>query len=254
MKHFGVMVFLLSVGLSFSQYSFSDELSSGENENSAETTTGSSRARNEYRAPLATPDFHESCQGFIAADGSLGPWGREFVQAMHAVEAGSENKDIFFGKGSDMIKIGEACKGTEHFESLTQSQQEHIWTWAWAAIAQEDVTHMRRKDQEHKCIPDRQEQGIWNSRTSRHDISDGLVGMEYSTQTRRANGRDRRFCPNNANTQEINFQARCAASIMATFQSGRLLVGERRRSYWHVLRGQGRGPVGALIKKHPLCQ
>ncbi len=219
-----------------------DELSGGRD---GTQPTNNQRRGAEYRAPLTgiNTHFNPACRNFIASDGSIGPWGREFVQAMREVEA-THGESIFFGSGSDMIKFGARCRSTEYFNSLTESQQEHIWVWTWAAIAQA----------ESSCNPSAQAQGIWNSRYGRYNRADGLMQLEYATQTRNANGRDTRFCPNNTDSQAISFQARCSASIMARAHSGRFLYTEgRSTTYWDKLR-RGNGRIFNLLKRHPLCR
>jgi aryl-alcohol dehydrogenase-like predicted oxidoreductase len=63
-----------------------------------------------------------------------------------------------------MIRFGQRCKSTEHFQSLTRKQQEHIWVWFWASVAQA----------ESSCRPSAQVNGIWNSRFGRYNTADGL--------------------------------------------------------------------------------
>jgi predicted oxidoreductase len=75
--------------------------------------------------------------------------------------------------------------------------------------------------------------------------------VEYHTETRNANGRDRTFCPDRTNSQAISFQARCAASIMADTQGGGFLMDSK--SYWLKLRRRDGGGIFNNLWRHPLC-
>lgn len=237
------LTMLFSCSSDNSSKSFSSELGDG---NSKNITRAPFRSINEYRASLVDihTSFNPKCRGFITADGSLGPWGKEFVKAMYEVEAAS-GKKFFFGKdGPHKIKFGRRCKNTKHVNSLTRSQQEHLWVWTWAAIAQS----------ESSCTPTANGRGIWNKKFQRYNKADGLVQLEYYTTTRNASARDKKFCPNKSNTQAIKFQARCAASIMAKAHVGKFLYTEgRSTTYWDKLR-RSSGDIFKLLKKHPLCR
>lgn len=184
--------------------------------------------------------FNSSCTNFIKRDGSYGPWGQEMVKAMRDVEA-AKGKSIFFGSGPSAIKFGQRCKNTRYFQSLSRGQQEHIWVWLWASIAQA----------ESSCNPNVDARGIWNPRFGRYNKADGLFQLEYHTSTRNANGRDRRFCPDRTNTKAITFQMQCAASIMADNQAGEYV--KDSGSYWQKLRLNG-GQIFNLLRRHPLCR
>ncbi len=196
----------------------------------------------EYRAALTgiNTHFNPSCRNFISSDGSLGSWGTQMIAAMRRVES-AKGRSCFFGRSSAAIKFGQRCRSTEYFQGLTQSQQEHIWVWLWASVAQA----------ESSCQTDVQVNGIWNRRYGRYNRADGLFQLEYNTQTRNANGRDRRFCPDSTNSQALTFQFECAASIMADTQCGDYL--KDSGSYWQKLRSS-RGQIWNLLSRHPLCR
>ena len=202
------------------------------------------RQREEDWDPPALPGigrhFNAQCRNFIQSDGSYGPWGLEMIDAMRSVER-HHGRGIFFGDRDTMIRFGQRCKSTEYFQSLTRAQQEHIWVWFWASVAQA----------ESSCRPGIQVNGIWNPRFGRFNRADGLFQLEYHTETRNANGRDRTFCPNRTNTQAISFQTRCAASIMADTQGGDFLMDSD--SYWLKLRRQDGGGIFNNLWRHPLC-
>ena len=191
--------------------------------------------------------FNSQCTNFIRKDGSYGAWGHGMIQAMRAVEE-AKGESIFFGDSSSMVKVGSRCRSTEYFKSLPKHKQEHIWVWFWASVAQA----------ESSCRTSAKVNGIWNKRFGRYNIADGLFQLEYHTETRNANGRSRKFCPDKTNTQAVEFQFRCAASIMANTQSGRFLRdatprGKKRYTYWEKLRRNG-GQIFNLLKEHPLCR
>lgn len=177
--------------------------------------------------------FSPKCKNFIKDDGSIGPWGQEWLKAMEDVDQ-KKGRSCF----SDEIDFGQRCKG---FQAFTEEQKQHVWVWLWASIAQA----------ESSCKPDAQTQGIWNERYNRYNIADGLVQLEHWTETRNGNGRDKGFCPDNWNSQEVSFQANCSSSIMADTQCGGYLKDEN--SYWQKIRLDG-GEIWNLLKKHPLCK
>jgi hypothetical protein len=189
-----------------------------------------------YTNPTGLPGinvlFNRSCQNFIAADGSIGPWGQEFLEGMRAVDQ-REGTNCFGGG----IDFGQRCPG---FSNLSQSQKDHVWIWLWAATAQA----------ESSCQTDAQVNGIYNPKYGRHNTADGLMQLEYRTETRNANARDTEFCPNNADSQAVRFQARCSAHIMAKAQCPGYL--KNPNSYWLKM-GRDKGTIWDLLKRHPLC-
>ena len=176
--------------------------------------------------------FSPKCKNFIKDDGSIGPWGKEWLKAMADVDQ-KKGRSCFDGE----IKFDQRCEG---FENFTKEQKEHVWIWLWASIAQA----------ESSCKTDAQTEGIWNERYNRYNIADGLVQLEYWTETRNGNKRDKDFCPDNWNSQEVSFQANCSSSIMAKKQCGGYV--KDKKSYWQKMRLDG-GEIWDLLKKHPLC-
>lgn len=197
----------------------------------------------EYRSeglPGTGRYFNPRCKNFIKDNGSLGSWGKKLIESMKRVEKTYE-KSCFFGNSSQVIKFGKRCRGTEYFKSLTSSQQENIWVWLWASIAQA----------ESSCIVTASGQGIWNRKFQRFNKADGLFQLEHYTETRNANARDKNFCPDKTDTKALNFQFDCAASIMAKAQCGEFL--KNKSSYWEKMI-KNKGKVWRLLNKHPLCR
>lgn len=211
-------------------------------------------AKEDFKAPIPTPTegflapneyyqnpeglpgiyvlFNPTCKNFIKDDGSIGPWGQKMLSAMKEVD-----KDYGSNCFNGGIKFGQRCPG---FQKLNKAEQDHVWVWLWASVAQA----------ESSCQPDAQAEGIYNEKHKRFNTADGLLQLEYSTETRNSNNRDRRYCPDRADTQAINFQMRCAASIMSKSQCGGYL--KDKGSYWLKL-GKEEGTIWDLLKKHPLC-
>lgn len=194
-----------------------------------------------HRLPGIGTQFNAQCRNFIQSDGSYGPWGVQMIEAMRRVEQVNGTNCFFGTDPSSTVRMGQRCRSSESFAARPTAEKEHIWIWLWAAIAQA----------ESSCSPSTRVNGIWNDRFQRYNIADGLFQLEYNSSTRAANARDPRFCPHTgANSQSLEFQFECAASIMHDRQCGGFV--KDGNSYWQKLRLNG-GQIWNLFSTHPEC-
>lgn len=196
--------------------------------------------------PSLPADFNSQCSNFIDSNGSYPGDGlgilmleaMQEVEQAHASDAEGTNGSqcSFF----ENINLTPACP---NFRYMTPLQKQHVWVWTWAAVAQA----------ESSCNPNVEARGIENTDLGRYEVADGLYGLERHFDSRESNGRDPRFCPHEsiADTKNLFFQSRCAASIMYDKHcQGPSVVNSN--SYWLQFRDL-RGKITRLIQKHPLC-
>jgi hypothetical protein len=167
-----------------------------------------------------------TCDNFINRNGELGAWGQRLIRATKDV-----NQNCFY----ERIDFSGVCPNYSRF---SQARKEQYIAFLFASIAAF----------ESSCRPNAQVRGT-------NDTADGLFQLEYSQRWRANAGRNARFCATNrgVNTQDINFQMECAASIFSDHycRSGRV-VGARTGGYWQKL-NRSNGLITRLARRFPHC-
>ncbi len=189
----------------------------------------------EYCSGLPS-EFNPMCSNFINSEGTYpeNSTGLLMLDAMQEVEGAHQNDPVrsktaqcsFF----ENINFGRSCPNFKH---MTPRQKQHVWIWFWAAVAQDKSS----------CNPDVETRRILNANLGRYEVLEGLNGLERHFDARQASGRDSRFCPHeSADTKNLFFQSRCAASIMYD-----------KSCRGNINAGSLSGNVLRLMQKHPLC-
>jgi hypothetical protein len=156
------------------------------------------------------------------------------VEKAHTPEGASAPTCSF----KNNFNFGKACP---YFIHMTPLQKDHVWMWLWASIAQA----------ESSCDPTKEARGIIDEETGRQKIADGLFGLEKHFEDRKI--RDPRFCPHEevADSKNLFFQSRCAASIMYDLNCNKSTIIDSN-SYWEQIHYFTR-KIPQLMQKHPLC-
>lgn len=178
-----------------------------------------------------------SCNNFIRENGGYGLWGQRLIRSMRQVNTAPEElgtAGTYFGDGPNLA-MGNHCKSLEHFQSLTQQQQEHVWVTLFATISNDTS----------ECSVEKTE-----------DIDevtyDGLFQLPYHTDDREKMGMENRFCPRHANTTDLRFQANCAVVTLARNSLNR---DSQRPPSWRGLDSSNQGgSLWRVLAEHPYCQ
>lgn len=169
--------------------------------------------------------FSPLCSNFIDQHGQLGPWGTHLIKVIDEMDP-----SCFYNK----MDVSDVCP---KFSGFSLQKKKQFWAYVFASMA----------TKESSCRPDAQAPGV-------NGLADGLFQLEYDKSLRTISGRDKKYCKSNVstNTQDLNFQFECAASIFRDIHCRRDRSLANKGGYWHELNGADR-KISELIKQFSGC-
>lgn len=206
--------------------------------------------------------FFEGCSDILTKNGVPGPLGRELVRAMKKVEA-EKKVECFSASSNETLQIGKYCKGNDHYNALSEAEQQNLWLWFWASFAQIETSCSEMRIYSSREHPIKQ-----NGEFLIRDVTADKERIEYGgmfllpnlLSNRSQDNQD--FCGSVADHNNYRFQADCAVSRIADLFCGSGIlsgVASKKRLAWYGWESLGNQPrvrsmLLKLFKQHPFCQ